>query len=159
MSKVSYVTKEGLNKLKEELKQLETEERPKIKKQIADARDKGDLSENAEYDAAKDAQGMLEMRISKLKETIANSRILDESKIDTSTVQILNTVKIKNKKNNQEMEYTIVSESEANLKEGKISVNSPIAKGLLGKKEGDEVEITVPSGKIPFEIINISLDK
>jgi len=159
MSKVSYVTKEGLNKLKEELKQLETEERPKIKKQIADARDKGDLSENAEYDAAKDAQGMLEMRISKLKETIANSRILDESKIDTSTVQILNTVKIKNKKNNQEMEYTIVSESEANLKEGKISVNSPIAKGLLGKKEGDEVEITVPSGKIPFEIISITLDK
>jgi transcription elongation factor GreA len=159
MSKVSYVTKEGLNKLKEELKQLETEERPKIKKQIADARDKGDLSENAEYDAAKDAQGMLEMRISKLKETIANSRILDESKIDTSTVQILNKVKIKNKKNNQEMEYTIVSESEANLKEGKISVNSPIAKGLLGKKEGDEVEITVPSGKIPFEIISISLDK
>jgi transcription elongation factor GreA len=159
MSKVSYVTKEGLNKLKEELKQLETEERPKIKKQIADARDKGDLSENAEYDAAKDAQGMLEMRISKLKETIANSRILDESKIDTTTVQILNTVKIKNKKNNQEMEYTIVSESEANLKEGKISVNSPIAKGLLGKKEGDEVEITVPSGKIPFEIISITLDK
>ncbi len=159
MSTLSYVTKEGLNKLKEELKQLETEERPKIKKQIADARDKGDLSENAEYDAAKDAQGMLEMRISKLKETIANSRILDESKIDTSTVQILNTVKIKNKKNNQEMEYTIVSESEANLKEGKISVNSPIAKGLLGKKEGDEVEITVPSGKIPFEIISITLDK
>mgnify|MGYP006291238659 FL=1 len=157
MAKMSYVTKEGLQKLKEELKELETVERPKIKKQIAEARDKGDLSENAEYDAAKDAQGMLEMRIHKLKETIANSRILDESKIDTTTVQILNKVKIKNKKNNAVMEYTIVSESEANLKEGKISVNSPIAKGLLGKKEGDEVEITVPSGKIPFEIINISL--
>mgnify|MGYP006300547841 FL=1 len=157
MAKMSYVTKEGLQKLKEELKELETVERPKIKKQIAEARDKGDLSENAEYDAAKDAQGMLEMRIHKLKETIENSRILDESKIDTTTVQILNKVKIKNKKNNAVMEYTIVSESEANLKEGKISVNSPIAKGLLGKKEGDEVEITVPSGKIPFEIINISL--
>jgi len=157
MAKMSYVTKEGLQKLKEELKELETVERPKIKKQIAEARDKGDLSENAEYDAAKDAQGMLEMRIHKLKETIANSRILDESQIDTTTVQILNKVKIKNKKNNAVMEYTIVSESEANLKEGKISVNSPIAKGLLGKKEGDEVEITVPSGKIPFEIISISL--
>ncbi len=157
MTQMSYVTKEGLEKLKEELRQLETEERPKIKKQIAEARDKGDLSENAEYDAAKDAQGMLEMRISKLKETIANSRILDESKIDTSTVQIMNKVKIRNQKNNAEMEYTIVSESEANLKEGKISVSSPIAKGLLGKKEGDEVDIKVPSGTIPFKIISISL--
>lgn len=157
MTKVSYVTEEGLKKLKEELRQLETEERPKIKKQIAEARDKGDLSENAEYDAAKEAQGMLEMKIHNLKNTIANSRILDESKIDTSTVQILNKVKIKNQKNAAVMEYTIVSETEADLKAGKISVNSPIAKGLLGKKEGDVVEIQVPSGKIPFEIISISL--
>ncbi|MFP4526197.1 MAG: transcription elongation factor GreA [Bacteroidales bacterium] len=157
MAKLSYVTEEGLKKLQEELKQLETVERPKISKQIAEARDKGDLSENAEYDAAKDAQGMLEMRIQKLKDTIANSRILDQSKIDTDTVQIMNKVRIKNKKNGAEMEYTIVSESEANLKEGKISVNSPIAQGLLGTKVGDEVEIEVPSGKIPFEVLDISL--
>ncbi|MFP4019869.1 MAG: transcription elongation factor GreA [Bacteroidales bacterium] len=157
MAKLSYVTEEGLKKLTEELKQLETVERPKISKQIAEARDKGDLSENAEYDAAKDAQGMLEMRIQKLKDTIANSRILDQSKIDTDTVQIMNKVRIKNKKNGAEMEYTIVSESEANLKEGKISVNSPIAQGLLGTKVGDEVEIEVPSGKIPFEVLDISL--
>lgn len=157
MAKLSYVTEKGLKKLQEELKQLETVERPKISKQIAEARDKGDLSENAEYDAAKDAQGMLEMRIQKLKDTIANSRILDQSKIDTDTVQIMNKVRIKNKKNGAEMEYTIVSESEANLKEGKISVNSPIAQGLLGTKVGDEVEIEVPSGKIPFEVLDISL--
>ncbi|MFP4448955.1 MAG: transcription elongation factor GreA [Bacteroidota bacterium] len=157
MAKLSYVTEEGLKKLTEELKQLETVERPKISKQIAEARDKGDLSENAEYDAAKDAQGMLEMRIQKLKDTIANSRILDQSKIDTDTVQIMNKVRIKNKKNGAEMEYTIVSESEANLKEGKISVNSPIAQGLLGTKVGDEVEIEVPSGKIPFKVLDISL--
>ncbi|MFP4046727.1 MAG: transcription elongation factor GreA [Bacteroidales bacterium] len=157
MAKLSYVTEEGLKKLTEELKQLETVERPKISKQIAEARDKGDLSENAEYDAAKDAQGMLEMRIQKLKDTIANSRILDQSKIDTDTVQIMNKVRIKNKKNGAEMEYTIVSESEANLKEGRISVNSPIAQGLLGTKVGDEVEIEVPSGKIPFEVLDISL--
>lgn len=157
MAKLSYVTEEGLKKLQEELKQLETVERPKISKQIAEARDKGDLSENAEYDAAKDAQGMLEMRIQKLKDTIANSRILDQSKIDTDTVQIMNKVRIKNKKNGAEMEYTIVSESEANLKEGKISVNSPIAQGLLGTKVGDEVEIEVPSGKIPFKVLDISL--
>lgn len=157
MAKVSYVTEQGLKKLKDELKHLETVERPKISKQIAEARDKGDLSENAEYDAAKEAQGMLEMRIQNLKNTIANSRILDQSKIDTSTVQIMNKVKIKNKKNGAVMEYTIVSESEANLKEGKISVNSPIAKGLLGAKAGDSVEIQVPSGKIPFEILEISL--
>jgi transcription elongation factor GreA len=157
MAKISYVTEEGLKKLKDELKQLESVERPKISKQIADARDKGDLSENAEYDAAKEAQGMLEMRIQKLKNTIANSRVLDQSKIDTSTVQIMNKVKIKNKKNGAVMEYTIVSESEANLKEGKISVTSPIAKGLLGAKVGDEVEIQVPSGKIPFEIMDISI--
>ena len=157
MAKVSYVTEEGLKKLREELKQLESVERPKISKQIAEARDKGDLSENAEYDAAKEAQGMLEMRIQNLKNTIANSRILDQSKIDTSTVQIMNRVKIKNKKNGAVMEYTIVSESEANLKEGKISVTSPIAKGLLGAKVGDEVEIQVPSGRIPFEVMDISI--
>mgnify|MGYP000302967797 CR=1 FL=1 len=157
MAKVSYVTEEGLNKLREELKHLETVERPRIKKQIADARDKGDLSENAEYDAAKEEQGYLEMRIQKLKSTIANSRVIDESRIDTSTVQILNTVKIKNKKNNAVMEYTIVSESEADLKQGKISVNSPIAKGLLGKEVGDVVDIEVPNGIIPFEIMDISV--
>ncbi|MFO8235552.1 MAG: transcription elongation factor GreA [Bacteroidales bacterium] len=157
MAKLSYVTEEGLKKLKEELKQLESVERPKISKQIAEARDKGDLSENAEYDAAKDAQGMLEMRIQKLKDTIANSRVLDQSKIDTDSVQIMNKVKIKNKKNGAVMEYMLVAESEANLKEGKISVNSPIAKGLLGSKIGDEVDIDVPSGKIPFEILDISL--
>ena len=157
MAKQSYVTEKGLNKLREELKQLETVERPKIKKQIADARDKGDLSENAEYDAAKEEQGMLEMRIQKLKSTIANSRILDESRIDTSTVQIMNTVKIKNKKNNAVMEYTIVSETEADLKNRKISVTSPIARGLLGKKVGDVVDIEVPNGIIPFEIMDISI--
>ncbi|MBS3806686.1 MAG: transcription elongation factor GreA [Bacteroidales bacterium] len=157
MAKLSYVTEEGLNKLREELRQLETVERPKIKKQIAEARDKGDLSENAEYDAAKEEQGMLEMRIQQLKSTIANSRILDESRIDTSTVQIMNTVKIKNKKNNAVMQYTIVSETEADLKERKISVNSPIARGLLGKKVGDVADIEVPNGIIPFEIMDISI--
>jgi transcription elongation factor GreA len=157
MTKMSYVTEEGLNKLREELKQLETVERPKIKKQIAEARDKGDLSENAEYDAAKEAQGMLEMRIQRLKSTIANARVLDESKIDTNTVQIMNTVKIKNKKNNAVMEYTIVSESEADLKQKKISVSSPIAKGLLGKEVGDVVDIEVPNGIIPFEIMEIKI--
>ncbi len=157
MTKVSYVTEEGLEKLKKELEQLETVERPSISQQIAEARDKGDLSENAEYDAAKEAQGMLEMKISKLKDAIANLRILDQSKLDTSTVQILNKVKIKNKKNGAIMEYTIVSDSEANLKEGKMSINTPIAKGLLGKKVGDVAEVQVPSGKIEFEIIEISL--
>ncbi|MDK2979260.1 MAG: transcription elongation factor GreA [Bacteroidales bacterium] len=157
MAKVSYVTEQGLEKLKKELEQLETVERPKISQQIAEARDKGDLSENAEYDAAKEAQGMLEMKISKLKDTIANSRVLDQSKLNTSSVQILNKVKIKNKKNNAIMEYTIVSESEANLKERKISVNTPIAKGLLGKKVGDVAEIEVPNGKMEFEVIEISL--
>lgn len=157
MTKVSYVTEQGLEKLKKELEQLETIERPKISQQIADARDKGDLSENAEYDAAKEAQGMLEMKINKLKDTIANSRILDQSKLDTSTVQILNKVKIKNKKNGAVMEYKIVSDSEANLKEGRMSINTPIAKGLLGKKVGDVTEVQVPSGKMEFEIIEISL--
>lgn len=157
MSKVSYITEEGLKKLREELVQLESIERPRISKQIAEARDKGDLSENAEYDAAKEAQGMLEMKIAKLKDTIANSRIIDESKLDVEKVQLLNKVKLKNLKNNAVMTYMLVSESEANLKEGKISVTTPIAKGLLGKRVGDKVEIQVPSGMVPFEILEISL--
>jgi transcription elongation factor GreA len=156
MSKISYVTEEGLQKLKEELDYLVSVERPGISKQIAEARDKGDLSENAEYDAAKEAQGLLEMKISKLKETLANSRLLDESRIDTTKVQILNRVKIKNIKNNSTMEYIIVSESEADIKAGKISVDTPIARGLLGKTVGEVVDIKVPSGTIPFEIIQIS---
>ncbi len=156
MAKISYVTEEGMSKLKSEHDNLVNIERPAISKQIADARDKGDLSENAEYDAAKEAQGMLELKISKLKEILANSRFVDESKIDTSKVQILNKVKIKNKSNNAIMEYMIVSEGEANIKEGKLSVDTPIGKGLLGKKVGDTVEISVPSGVIPFEIIDIS---
>lgn len=154
---IQYITEAGLKRLREELHQLETFERPSISKQIAEARDKGDLSENAEYDAAKEAQGLLEMRIAKLKDTIANSRLLDESKIDTSKVQLLNKVKIKNLKNNAAMTYTLVPESEANLKEGKISIETPIAKGLLGKKVGDQVEIKVPSGLMTFEVIDISI--
>jgi transcription elongation factor GreA len=154
---MKYITEAGLKKLKEELHQLETYERPSISRQIAEARDKGDLSENAEYDAAKEAQGLLEMRIAKLKDTIANSRIIDESRIDTSKVQLLNKVKIKNLKNNATMTYTLVPESEANLKEGKISISTPIAKGLLGKVVGDQVEIQVPSGVMTFEIIEISI--
>ncbi|MDX9695952.1 MAG: transcription elongation factor GreA [Bacteroidales bacterium] len=154
---MSYVTEEGLERLKKELEQLESVERPKISQQIAEARDKGDLSENAEYDAAKEAQGMLEMKINKLKDIVAHSRILDQSKLNTSTVQILNKVKIKNKKNNAVMQYTLVSESEANLKEGKISVNTPIAKGLLGKKVGDVVTVQIPSGTAEFEVLEISL--
>lgn len=157
MSRVSYMTDEGLKKLREELALLESVERPKISRQIAEARDKGDLSENAEYEAAKEAQGLLEMRIAKLKETIAASRLIDESKLDTSKVQIMNKVKIKNLKNNAVMVYTLVSESEANLKAGKISISTPIAQGLLGKKVGDKVEISVPAGKVPFEILDISL--
>ena len=157
MSKVSYITEEGLKKLREELVQLESVERPRISRQIAEARDKGDLSENAEYDAAKEAQGLLEMKIAKLKDIIATSRIIDESKIDTHKVQLLNKVKVKNLKNNLIMTYMLVSESEANLKEGKISISTPIAKGLLGKKVGDKVEIQVPSGIVPFEIMEISL--
>ncbi len=152
----NYITEEGLKKLKEELDVLMNVERPAISRQIAEARDKGDLSENAEYDAAKDAQGMLEIKITKLQDTIANARIIDKSRIDTSTIQILNKVKIINKKNNTTMVYTIVSESEADLKNGKISVQTPIAQGLLGKKVGDVVDIKVPSGIIPFEIVEIS---
>ena len=157
MSKLSYITEEGLAKLKKELEQLVSVERPAISQQIAEARDKGDLSENAEYDAAKEAQGLLEMKIAKLEDVIANSRIIDESKIDTSKVQILNKVRIKNQNNNQTVEYTIVSASEADLKSGKISVETPIAKGLLGKKVGDVVDISVPSGQMSFEIMEISL--
>jgi len=151
------VTVEGLQKLKEELDQLRSVERPSISRQIADARDKGDLSENAEYSAAKEAQGMLELRISKLEDIVARSRILDESKIETSSVRLLNRVKILNKSNNSIMEYLIVPESEANFKAGKIAVSSPIAQGLIGKRVGDIVQIKVPSGTIPFEIISISI--
>lgn len=151
------MTEEGLAKLKKELEQLTSVERPAISQQIAEARDKGDLSENAEYDAAKEAQGLLEMKISKLEDMVAKARIIDESKIDTSQVQILNRVKIKNTKNNQQVEYMLVSESESDIKNGKISVATPIAKGLLGKKVGDVVDIKVPSGLMSFEIIEISL--
>ena len=157
MSEARYFTEEGLKKLREELKQLKSVERPKISQQIAEARDKGDLSENAEYDAAKEAQGLLEMRISRMEDMLAKARIIDESKIDTSHVQILNKVKIKNIKNSQQVEYMLVSESEADIKNGKISVATPIAKGLLGKEVGDVVEIKVPSGVMSFEIIEISL--
>jgi transcription elongation factor GreA len=156
MATVSFLTEEGLHKLRSELEHLTSIERPNIARQIAEARDKGDLSENAEYDAAKDAQAMLEFKIMKLEEIISNSRVIDGSRIDIDKVQILNRVKIKNLKTNSIMEYFLVSESEANLKEGKLSISTPIAKGLIGKKTGDIVEITVPSGKMSFEIIEIS---
>lgn len=157
MSGINYMTQNGLNKLKKELDHLMKIERPAISIQIGEAIDKGDISENAEYDAAKDAQGMLEARIALIQSKIASARIIDETKIDTSTVQIMNVVTIKNKKTNSVMKYTIVSETEADLKASKISIETPIAKGLLGKKVGDEVDITVPSGVIPFEIIDISI--
>ncbi|MDR6923172.1 MULTISPECIES: transcription elongation factor GreA [Chryseobacterium] len=154
----SYVTKEGLEKMKAELEQLETVERPKITQQIAEARDKGDLSENAEYDAAKEAQGMLEMRISKLKDTIATSKIIDESQLDTSKVSILTTVKLKNNATKQEQVFTLVPDNESDLKAGKISVNTPIAKGLLGKVVGETADIVLPNGnKLSFEVLDISL--
>jgi len=156
MAEVAYYTKEGLEKLKEELQYLKTTGRAIISNAIAEARDKGDLSENAEYDAAKDAQGHHEHKISKLEEALANARLLDESKLDTSKVLALSIVKIKNIKNGTTMSYQLVSESEADLKAGKISVTSPIAKGLLGKKVGEKTEITVPAGKIEFEILEIS---
>ena len=156
MSDVIYITEEGLQRLKGELDQLRLVERPSISRLIADARDKGDLTENAEYSAAKEAQGMLEMKISRIEDIVNRSRVIDESKIDTSTVRILNRVKIKNKTNNSVMEYQIVPESEANFKLGKIAISSPIAMGLIGKKVGDNVQIKVPSGIIPFEIISIS---
>ena len=156
MSQVKYYTEEGLQKLKDELEHLIKVERPSISKQIAEARDKGDLSENAEYDAAKNAQGLLELKIAKLQEVIRNVRVIDESKLDRSKVLILSNVKIKNLKTGAVMTYTIVPEKEANIKEGKISVNSPIAKGLFGKSVGDKVDIEVPAGTITFEIIEIS---
>jgi len=151
------MTEDGLAKLKEELDQLTRVERPAISEQIAEARDKGDLSENAEYDAAKEAQGMLEMKIAKLEELVANARILDSSKIDTSTVQIMNRVKIKNCKTDKVVEYTIVSESESDIKVGRISIETPIARGLLGKKVGEVADISVPSGSMSFEIMEISI--
>jgi len=157
MSQITYVTEQGLEKLKKELERLISVERPAISKLIGEAIEKGDISENAEYDAAKDAQGMLEAKIVEVQSKIANARVLDKSKINTSKVQILNKVKIKNRKTNTIMEYLLVPESEANLKEGKISVSTPIAKGLIGKKVGDVVEIKVPSGVISFEIMQISL--
>lgn len=156
MSDTRYYTEEGLQRLKDEVKNLMKIERPSISKQIAEARDKGDLSENAEYDAAKNAQGMLELKISQLQEEIANVRVIDESKLDTSKVLILSKVKLKNISNSAEMIYTLVPEKEADLKSGKLSVNSPIAKGLLGKKIGEHAEIEIPAGKITFEILEIS---
>ena len=156
MSTVSYYTAEGLKHLREELDQLKSIERPKASQDIADARDKGDLSENAEYDAAKEAQGLLEMKISKMEEVVSNARLIDESQLDLTKVLVLSKVKIKNQTNGMEMNYTLVAESEADLKTGKISVTSPIGKGLLGKSVGEIAEITVPSGTLKFEIIEIS---
>ncbi len=153
---ITYMTREGYKKKMEEIAYLESVKRPEISRAIAEARDKGDLSENAEYDAAKEAQGMLEMKISQLKDLVANARILDESKLNTNEVQILNRVKIKNMKTGAVMEYTIVADSEANLKEKKIASSTPIAQGLLGHKLGEVVEIQVPSGKMQFEIAEIS---
>ena len=156
MSKVSYNTEEGLKKLRAELDKLRDIERPKASQAIAEARDKGDLSENAEYDAAKEAQGMLEMQIAKLENTLANARIINESELDTSKVLVLSTVEVKNKANGAQMKYTLVAQSEADLKSGKISVDSPIGKGLLGKKVGDIAIITVPNGSIELEIVSIA---
>ena len=156
MSNISYYTAEGLKKLREELNQLKDVERPKSSQAIAEARDKGDLSENAEYDAAKEAQGLLEMKISKMEETLSNARLIDESQLDDSKVLVLSTVKIKNQINGMEMNYTLVAESEADLAAGKISVNSPIGKGLLGKEVGDVAEIIVPNGTLKFDILEIT---
>lgn len=158
MSKVSYYTAEGLKKLRDEIDYLKSVERPKASQAIADARDKGDLSENAEYDAAKEAQGLLEMKIAKMDEILANARLIDESQLDVSKVLVLSKVKIKNQANGMEMTYTLVAESEADLKAGKISVTSPIGKGLLGKSLGEIAEINVPNGVLKFEILEISRD-
>ena len=158
MSKVSYYTEEGLKKLREELNHLKDVERPKASQAIAEARDKGDLSENAEYDAAKEAQGLLELQISKMEATLSNARLIDESQLDTSKVLIHSTVEVKNKSNRALMKYKLVAQSEADLKTGKISVDSPIGKGLLGKKEGEIAQIAVPSGTIELEIVSISRD-
>src|SRR6478609_11126705 len=157
MSKVSYYTKEGLDKLRNDLSELKSKGRSEIAKQIAEARDKGDLSENAEYDAAKDAQGHLEAKIAQLEDLVSNARLLDENNIDTSKVSILSRVTIKNKKNNAKVTYTLVSEEEADLKAGKISTMSPIGKGLLGKKKGEVAKITTPAGEMEFEIVSIGV--
>lgn len=157
MSKISYYTAEGLQKLKDELNELKTKGRTDIARQIAEARDKGDLSENAEYDAAKDAQGLLELKIAKLGVVVGNARVLDESKIDTSKVSILSTVKIKNEKNGTEVTYTLVAEEEADLSMGKISVQSPIGEGLLGKKVGETAQVKAPAGKMEFKVLDISI--
>ncbi|MEE4176849.1 MAG: transcription elongation factor GreA [Bacteroides sp.] len=156
MNEVKYFTKEGLQKLRDELEKLKSVERPAISQQIAEAREKGDLSENAEYDAAKNAQGMLELRISKLEETLSNARVIDESQLDDNKISILTKVKLRNLKNKSETSYTLVPENEADLKSGKISVNSPVAKGLLGKSVGELVDIQVPAGVLSFEIMEIS---
>lgn len=156
MSSISYYTPEGFKKLKEELDFLKSVERPRVSAQIAEARDKGDLSENAEYDAAKEAQGLLEMKISKMEDLLANARIMDASQMDTSKVFVLSTVRIRNQKNGQELKYTLVAEQEADLKLGKISVNSPIGKGLLGKTVGEVAEITVPNGTLALEVLEIT---
>ena len=156
-SNIVYLTEAGLQKLKDELDHLRSVERPAISAAIAEARDKGDLSENAEYDATKEAQGMLEMRIAKLEDTVANARVIDESRIDTNTVQILNRVKMKNMTTGKIVEYTLVSENEANLKEGKLAIGTPIAQALLGKKKGEEVDVKVPSGMLRLEILDISI--
>lgn len=158
MSKISYYTKEGLQKLRDELNYLKDVERPKASRAIGEARDKGDLSENAEYDAAKDAQGLLELKISKLEEVVANARIIDESNLDTSKALIHSNVVIKNLANGREMTYKLVAQSEADLKQGKISVDSPIGKGLLGKEVGDIAEVQVPSGIVKFEVLEITRD-
>lgn len=157
MSQVSYYTKEGLERLKNELQELKTKGRADIARQIAEARDKGDLSENAEYDAAKDAQGLLELKINKLEQIVANAREIDESQLDTSKVSIMSKVKIKNKKNNMTVTYTLVSEEEADLKANKISVKSPIGQGLMGKKVGETAVVKAPAGTMEFEILDISL--
>ena len=156
MEKISYYTEKGLKELREKLDHLKDVERPRASQAIGEARDKGDLSENAEYDAAKEAQGMLEMEISKLEEILSNARIIDESKLDSSKILIHSTVKIKNLVNSATMEYKLVAQSEANLAQGKISVDSPIGKGLLGKKLGDIAEIEIPNGNVKFEILEIS---
>lgn len=154
---ITYMTKEGYDRKMEEINYLETIKRPEISRAIAEARDKGDLSENAEYDAAKEAQGLLEMKIAQLKDLVANARIIDESKISTDEVQMLNRVKIRNVSNGMEAEYTIVADSEANMKEKKIAISTPIAAGLLGHKKGDTVQIKIPAGTVTFEILDIAL--
>lgn len=156
MSQITYLTQEGLAKLKEELRQLKTVERPKISAQIAEARDKGDLSENAEYDAAKEAQGLLEMKIAKMEDLVASARLIDETQVDNSKVFILSKVKIKNLANNAIFQYMLVAENEANLKLGKISVDSPIGKGLIGKSAGETAIVITPAGEMKFEILEIS---